>query len=315
MEMNGRLNQSPPAVDDATSRMIVAMDQLVAFASEEVRIRTAQLQNCAPEEAPYYRARLERAQQALAISGAVLQRGHGLSSHVRTLSHEMIAAATRQISLVHAAVQEMPSGNAAPFTGGGAAAVGAMAGGGRAEGALADDVSTETCDALRAYTRLGVGEGINGRAREGKSTAADRALMRAIDAGFDGAEPLHADSEFHREVGLSFFQSLCDGARSRDEILPRLNSGAATLDRGYVSTYADGGAFGDKPIHLTVRVPAGTKVIDMTRSHPDGMPLSTFSKERERLLPRGGYLVGIPGTARYDHATRKYSLEVDYLHL
>jgi hypothetical protein len=315
MEMNGRLNQSPPAVDDAMSRMIVAMDQLVALANDEVRIRAEQLRHCNPENVAYYRERLNRAQQALAISGSVLQRGHGVSSRARALSHEMIAHATQQISRVHAVVQEMANGGGAASTGMRAATAAVIAtAGGRTEGALADDASAETCHALREYSRLGRGEGINGRAREKRSTTEDRALMHAIDAGFEGVAPLRADVALHRDVGVSFFGSLCDGARSPEEILTRLNSGAATRDRGYVSTSASGGSFGAKPIHLTVHVPAGTKVIDMTRSHPDGKPLSVFPKEGERLLPRDGHLIGVPGTARYDRVRGTYSLEVDYLH-
>ena len=332
-DIRGRLRESPGKVAEASTRLVTAAQQLQATAAAEVAQRRAALDGCDPDDAPRVQARLARAEEASAVATGLVQSCSALSGRMRAVSEETAAAAGRQLARVHAAVVAMgeapggagsgaggPAGGAGAGGGAGGPAESAGAGGGRSgtrrrapEGSLPADTPAAVYDALWEYSREPNGKDLNNRARLGATTAGDQQIMAALDDGFARAEPLRADTTFEREVGLDFFPALSRTAKTPEAIVGRLDAGAALYDRGYVSTATTGGTFPKDKVHVTLDVPAGTPVIDMERERP-GTPrtVTSLPGERERLLPRGGYVWAVPGTAKYDAVTGDYRVRMRY---
>jgi len=324
-DLRARLHSSPGRLAEPLERVRGAMRALVASVREEVARRDAELRNCGdPDLVAWLRARLEAALAALALAEDVAARVRSVATRVETEAerHAGHGAAeldgiARQIDAVDAPAEAAAAAGAVALTAAAsptrAGASGAAAG--RMPGALPATLPAASWDALRALGGR-AGETLGGRLRAGAITAEDAGLIERVDAAFAVAEPLHEWMTFDRVVERDFFDSLVPGSSGDAVTTAALDASAALEEPAYLSTSKPGGRYGSpSAVHLRVDVPPGTPAIDMTALHPDGDPIGPWHGEREMLLPRGGYLVALPESARRDPATGALRLTVTYLRL
>jgi ADP-ribosyltransferase exoenzyme len=322
-DMSSRMRRSPEAVTGATGILSNATRARRDECYTEILTRRAALDHCHPDDRPYYDARLKRAIEASSMAVAIDERALSLAQRVRGHAEQTAEHATRQLGRVRTEMTSiggsagivLPAAapSVAAAVAGNASGNGDWASAEPPDGALPGDAPEEVYDGLNVYSLEPNGKLLNNRARRQTLTESDGQLISRIDDGLARATPLSADRTFHRQVGMGFFDALCKSAKTPSEIADRLDSGATVFDRGYVSTSGPGGTPPKGMVRIELEVPKGTPVVDLSRLRPGtGHPISSFHSEREFLLPRGGYLSAIPGTAKFDPPSGEWTLRMIY---
>jgi len=141
-----------------------------------------------------------------------------------------------------------------------------------------------TMDQFQAVSDYQRNSSVNHRLRWGKTNLEDDALVEALDEAFDNDLPLAETTQVYRGVKLGWDNEF-------DRLISGLKPGAMLFDEGYMSASRSPEAavgFADEQGSFTpgavfsIRVPAGTKVLDLGKASKS----EKLTAEQEVLLPR-----------------------------
>jgi hypothetical protein len=301
-ELRGRLLAMRDAAAASTARAARCALEAVAEAGGEVERRRAALNACPRDRDPTpLRNALEKAVSAFhSLDLATTQALNDLRT-LRTQTDEISAEASSYLSRLQASLLATPSAPPASLSSGTSHSPFGMHAD-RRPGHPTLAAGGPAFAAVKRYSERGgeLNKALWIEGHGGPALDADMAAWRsAMDHAFDFAEPTSRTLILYRSATPEILRDLgvvdASGAAERE-----LTPGPTTKHSGFLSAstsdpYRDAKGY---RVHMRITVPAGTPILDLRPTSERGTGLSPHTSEHELLLPRAGYLVVSPGTAR-----------------
>jgi hypothetical protein len=321
-EMRQRVAESVETIGFICESSLQIADQLLQEIATEVASRRSAYERCDGEQEdcqPLYR----RWQVALTAQRHFEQaRGSTatqLGAHRRQLD-QLKAESTRYLSGLQQHLAAVALG-ATALTG--AAAGDGSAGSGGSAGGVPGQMSVEDRGRYGgAVQRYGDhGDDLNSRlwaANGGPLSEEDQDWVAGLEAAFEAAGRTDRQMTLNRDIGTMFLSTILDEkgltTSASTEAIKTVLTDKGKLHRhfGFMSTSTEH-PFGERPVHLTVDVPAGTKILDLRSMAEGGSGLSGYS-ESEYLLPRDLFFTIDPKSVRFDEGRwfMRLGIETEY---